>query len=464
MLQNETNNSQSITERVSQFYNEFPFPHYPIFFRPRPANAYLGTAQFSQALMNVRPLNNSVLVLGCGEMQPYLYEKWNNYAFYHHTYLDISKKSIDRSKWRVAKPSSRLRRWVCDDVNQFFQTDKQVYSHVDAYGVLHHLESPTDTISLLKNKLTCGSTLRVMVYNNIARKWIQQFQSIFKVLKLDPRQQEDLGIVKNIFAKASKFPRVAVVWNEVSQYKHGSMSWLMDTFFNERVINWGLENWLHLFAQHDFQLRGVFDRYGELDDLKNPLWQPPEAEDLLERIADLRFENNFELFLQWQPDWFSPKRMERLPCEELFPGQKVFLAHFQGLWNTPDLWNGFQEIDSLSFIQKKRIWRAFAKHLIENRGIDLEGKAWAGFSQRSFNRLARLGAILPSMIKYEPQKQVFIDPLEDRMEVPQFGGPLFEVVEKLQNYCLQILERKNLANKKSSLLLKKRISRLSEAK
>ncbi|MBP9707807.1 MAG: class I SAM-dependent methyltransferase [Oligoflexales bacterium] len=391
-----------LTEQVAKFYTYFPYPNYPIMARAALAQAYLTSSDFSAALcgtqLNSLKKSKEILTIGCGEMLPQLIKNWEE-KFHALYFVDLSHKSLQRAKLRNLDFFSTQHHYIQADIQAYLLNQSQTYNHIDCYGVLHHLARPYETLSTISSRLKPNGTLRLMIYNSQGRTWIHRLQSAFNDLKINPFKKTDLDFARQIIAiLAEKQPffneRIPRSMLDLKQFDDNKFS---DTFLHplEQYIDFSelVEN-LH---KQNLTVFGLFDRYGELDDLENPLWNFPNISDLLERCQDHRFENNFELFI-CKKDPLEQK--QPLGSQFFAPQTHNVLYKLNTLYNfglkSPKIWWSFAETNNISKQSRIEIWLAFIDY-IKKRRIPAAA-IYKKLPTDALQRLARLGAILPGML------------------------------------------------------------------
>jgi SAM-dependent methyltransferase len=404
---------QEMNSQVKELYEVFPYPHYPLWFRPRWIESPQSSSYVCQSISHVRgnqePIDSSkknILLMGCGDMQPYILAHWE--PRHHHLWcVDLSQKSLDRARFRLLTAGSHLH-WICDDIDHFLGEAKArslSFDHVDAYGVLHHLSSPDRTLTMMSDCLRPHGTVRVMVYNHRARDWIHSLQNVFKQMGLQFQMPEDVRVAQSVvdlLAKVEPFygQKITQFGRENLQNK----SRFVDTFLHCQELRLSLEDWFHIFAQSGLEPVGLFDRYGELDDLANPMWSCPTPKSLAIRAEDKRYENNLEIVLK--------KKMD----EPFRPYSRVSGRKMK--WKSPpQFWFSYLETKGVSFFDKRTLWHTFVDHVFEKKSSYADTLV-RDLDLHCAQRLARVGAILPGMIKDSDLKLELIKPLADSMEVP----------------------------------------------
>lgn len=428
--------SQALIQSVSEQYERFPYPNYPLLAKPRCADGFMGTADFASALCRIRrkPGIKKLLIAGCGEILPYVLRQLE--ARDHDLVcIDLSKRSLRRAHIRCLSPLNLLHR----NNLHFEQIDLDAYlsrslaagntfHHFDAYGVLQCLPNPAQTLEKIAAVLAPEGTMRIMVYNNQARTWIHAITKIFQLLHLDYRDPDDLrqaqGMLSLMHAELPFMQRIfsgglaSIVRNRAR---------LVDTFFHQRDISYSLADWFAAIEQAGLRLVGLVDRYGELDDLKNPLWYAPSLQALIERAADFRFENNLEFYLTKASSLLERTEFAAsLPHKQRslksiangFREWRLFLPTLPlaDSYTYPKLWFSFSETRSIPSIDRLRIWQAHRDYTLKN--IQPSPKIFKPYPLRTLQRLARLGAILPGMLDQSVSAADLCQPLSEKMQAP----------------------------------------------
>jgi hypothetical protein len=264
-----------------------------------------------------------------------------------------------------------------------------------------------------------GGTARIMVYNSEARGWIRHLQRAFDLLGLTGLN----GLARPHSGGIDRARKLAVSLAEVSPalrerflaMRGGAFandSRFVDTFLHVREARLGLSYWLEAIRRAGMGLIGVYDRLAELDDLPNPLLEPPDPEAWQARIRDRRFENNLELWLA------RPGPAAR---DAAVPGA-VRLPAMHVLREPPTTWFEYAETRALPWTARRRLWANFLRRLAGGRsgGVD----AWAGvLAPEAIQRLGRLGALFPDDFASRELKDMLLRPRHASMEPPDFPGP-----------------------------------------
>lgn len=391
-------------------YERFPYPNYPLFIPLRWQEAYASSSVFCQNIAgnpNATQSPKSILIAGCGDVQPYILSKieprnQNIIA------VDISERSLRRAQKRVMfcwnKPTL-----ICEDLRAFLSTQPgQSFEHMECYGVLHHLSEPTKVLHEMARVLVPGGSCRMMVYNSAARSWMRSLSRAMRLLGFDYNNAQSL-------TEAKEFLEALKKTSAVFESRLGSLgpktikrsARLVDTFFHEREVNQGLEYWLNAIHKAKLVPKGLYDRYAELDDLPNPMYHFPNRQQLNERIADKRFENNFELYL-------SKPAAEQTSLTSNKNSIKPLHLYTK---DAPKAWFDYTETKSIPFWLRQRIWHMHIQMFyVDSQRLDYG--LFDKLEKTSIQRLARIGAFGAHLITQDRLKDLMLRPMADSMEPP----------------------------------------------
>lgn len=405
----------TLTARVRAQYEAFPYPAYGLWLPLRGQEAYGSHSLFAARLLEQRgqapALRHAeaprILLAGCGEVYPYLAGFWEPRR-HRLIAADLSARSLRRARLRCL-PRMRRMEWLRGDLGDAGFPLPADLAHIDCYGVLHHLPRPAAVLRRFGGLLAPGGTARIMVYNSEARGWIRHVQRAFALLGLRASEAADLEAARRLLADLADVSPALRDRLGPMRENLANPARLVDTFFHAREARLGLRYWLDAIAAAGLEPIGLFDRYGELDDLANPLLEMPEAADLQARIADRRFEGNLELFLAKPGPARGPAAPVRLPSAHILRGP-------------PASWWGYRETCRLPWHLRLAVWRHFLAN-VAGRRAQADALA-ARLPPEACARLARLGAILPDECASGELKARLRAPLEAAMEPPDFPAPM----------------------------------------
>ncbi len=293
----------SSSEHVKDFYELITYPNYPLWFTPRKIKNYVGSSSYAAKVCGVDAGLISdpkrVLVIGCGEIQPYVMR--NCEALKTELYfLDVSEKSLKRARFRMLRnwrASVGRQFWICENFLDYAERADTKFDHIDAFGVLHHLQKPEKGVAAVAKLLKAGGTARVMVYNSVARAWIHEIQDDLAAMKLDFRQKNDvlkaMQYVKTYISRDSQLRQLIANIGPTLFKNH---SRFIDTFMHvcEARLTWS--QWFDIFTKNDLTVCGLYDRYQELT--TDPILNISTLSKLADFVAKREFLGNFEVYLR----------------------------------------------------------------------------------------------------------------------------------------------------------------------
>lgn len=416
--------AEDMHRSVGEFYQQHPYPHYPLLAKPHWQDGYTAASAFAQYLaghargnpspQDYEPMADSkaipaVAILGCGEILPYVIHKWEKRANLY--CVDLSKRSLKRARFRLW-PHQKQCFWIHQDIDPFLDQCRQqglTFNHIDCYGVLHHMANPAQTLQRISSVLAPQGSVRIMVYNSYARSWLLRIQRALRVLRLQPERKQDIKTAQRLVKWLGKnhpffgtYLTPSFVKSTVEPHVR-----FVDTFMHPREARISCKAWLQNIRQAGLEPYALFDRYAELDDLHNPLWHFPDADALSKRIADLRFENNFEFYLR------KSAALQLKASAAVLISQSAQNSAFSA---PPHLWFSYDETRNIMPSQKRQLWRQFIEHL---SGLTVDAsQVLMQLPLSAQQRLARLGAIVPSMIVDKELHWALSRPMTAAMETP----------------------------------------------
>jgi SAM-dependent methyltransferase len=414
----------AITSAVRTLYEAYPYPRYPLLATPRWQDGYLTHSNFASTLVSdlygtsgtalltsgVKK-SATVLIGGGGEILPYVIRKWEP-ARHKVISVDLSASSLRRARWRCLWDPRRTK-FARADLDQYLRIQTpHTFSHIDVYGVLHHMPNPSETLQLISSRLIHGGTIRVMVYNGEARTWIHHLQRMFALLGIDRLSADDIRVAKELLAlAAAASPSLAARLNQLGVETLNNNARFADTFLHPRETRLSVSAWLDAISKADLHIVGLLDRYAELDDLPNPMWQAPSATDLADRARDGRFENNLELYLTHSVS-AKTGALTRAP-------QSDPLWWFPYLLKAPPrLWFSYNETRNLSMTLRVKLWHAHLNWVLRRSQSNMSDLlAW--LPTPALQRLVRIGAILPGQVADLGRRAALATPIVANMQPPE---------------------------------------------
>lgn len=447
-----------IVDKVREQYERYPYPGYPILATPRWQEGYLGFSSFAaklfldhfQSLAAVSRVDRpSVLVAGCGEIQPAVFSRGEP-RHHHLSCWDLSKRSVRRAQFRTGLHFRSIDYQV-GDIDHLLNQSRKKFSHVDLFGVLHHLSDPGLTLTRLANRLEPQATLRVMIYNQPARIWLRHLKDLLRSLGVSPFDAGDLGVAHNLIARLSAAsPSLSAKLEQIPRQTWGNRPQFVDTFLHRRDLLLPLARWLALFEDAGLTPFALFDRYGELDHLVSPLQELPVWTELAELINAGDFCGNLEIYLAFgQPEKLTPARR--------FARGRA--------WSAPPVrWFSYPETQGVPISLRWQLWRLFFQVTFGGREVMVPDSLLKKLQPAAWQRLGRIGAVFPSMFHHSNYRELVMAPVASYCADPpsesratKFAGAWFDV----ERTIVQLAGSRGLTAKRIELV-KRRLRRLVE--
>ncbi len=429
--------SAEISAQVKAQYEAFPYPNYPLLLPLRSQEAYASHSFFAARLLSQqgqipatwRSPRPRILLAGCGDIFPYMATFWEPRP-HQLIAMDLSAPSLRRAYLRCLSRFRSIdwRQGNLEDADCPLPCD---LSHIDSYGVLHHLADPARALNRLSDALLPGGTARIMVYNSDARSWIRHLQKAFSLLGLSARRPSDLGCAQRLLHRLSEIsPALHERIAPMRGITLGNPARLVDTFFHAREARLPWSYWLEAIQGCGLHRLGLFDRYGELDDLPNPLLEFPGPEAMQARLDDGRFENNFEIYLA-KPD-ASGALASKFRAAGQLPNRRWPAFNF--LATPPKIWFAYEETRELPWLIRLKTWHHFLRAMMQipeasypqfvpsPKTRQVFADSWASrMPARAVSRLARLGVFFPDDFQSQELRELLLSPLHESMEPPEYA-------------------------------------------
>ena len=200
-----------------------------------------------------------------------------------------------------------------------------------------------------------------------------------------------------------------------------------------------------MFNRANLKILSWCDRNTELDDLPNPMWQPPTSDQIMDRCEDRRFENDLELILTT-----SSVESTNNPRETTLASQ--ILAYTR---TPPKWWFAYQETRNLSWLTRQRLWWSLLSTLAHGEG------QIPSIPKPAIRRLARIGAILPNQLSPETYKWVS-EPLHEFMDIPETKPAVNLHETPIPNLLTSLLSRRQVHQQQRVMQIMRRLSKAQD--
>ena len=244
-------------------------------------------------------------------------------------------------------------------------------------------------------------------------------------------------------------PSLADRINQLGEETLNNNARFADTFLHPRETRLCVSAWLDAISKANLQIVGLLDRYAELDDLPNPMWQPPSASELADRARDGRFENNLELYLTHSTAAKSGTLTRSTNCGLLW-----WFPYF--LKSPPRLWFSYNETRDLSMPLRLKLWYAHLNWVLRRSQSEMP-KLLAALPTPALQRLVRIGAILPGQIADLGRRAALRTPIREKMLPPVRSMAIYPQCPILHAKIDEILTAKGKSVDRYSMRVVKRL-------
>jgi SAM-dependent methyltransferase len=349
--------------------------------------------------------------------------------------VDLSQRSLDRARFRTALLGRHLE-FLKGDINQRLTIGRPSYApfhHIEAYGVLHHIPSFATTLRLMADNLAPEGVVRIMVYNGEARNWIYEINHALANLGLRFENDHDIETARNVLTQlAGLSPRLAERLRQMGPSSLKNNSRFADTFMHPWESRATIKQWFDAIKKSGLKPVALHDRYAELDDLPNPLWKCPTADELTERAMDMRFENNLELWLVKKDSGKNGKKTHESKRHASRIPVRLRLTM------PPSRLSLFDETAELPLGTKLALWHGFLRTLY-NRVDSTYIKLLKTMDRKQTGRLARMGLILPESARDAGIYDQILKPMTSSMTPPTLPhGSDARVQASIETICSRV--------------------------
>lgn len=164
--------NQIIHAEVSEHYEKYPYPDYPFFALGRWRDLESVDLSGWQIQREVRDL----WICGSGTIAPLMFARRNPAVRIVAT--DLSRKTLNIARRRLALYGYHN---VCLKQEDLYASQAvESFDAIDAFGVIHHVESPEKALRVLVTALRKGGVMRLMIYAADVRHEIEDLRTEVK--------------------------------------------------------------------------------------------------------------------------------------------------------------------------------------------------------------------------------------------------------------------------------------------
>lgn len=185
-------------------YASWPYPQVPLLAKlpsTHPWELHVSWL-WDRAGSGPAPKSPRIWIAGCGTFQPYALAVANPDAEIVAT--DLSEPSLDLARRRCNWHRQKHVRFAPVDLADESTWPDGRFDLIECYGVLMNLPDPQRTLRGLRERLTDGGVLRLMVYPHYSRQRIFQAQRVAKLLGLTANERHHPGVLRQFVKKLER--------------------------------------------------------------------------------------------------------------------------------------------------------------------------------------------------------------------------------------------------------------------
>lgn len=231
-----------MSDAVRRHYDRYPYPFYPLLASVRPCDTYALnlTALWARFNGSLPPESaRRVLVAGCGSFSPYVTALANRGCGI--TALDLSRRTLQRARLHCLLHGMPGVSFVPGDILDP-EAAAGPFGLIDAYGVIHHLDDPSEGLASLARRLAPGGVLRLMVYSRYARRQEESIRRAFRLMGV-----RDAAQAQELIARARPGSRLAE-FSEQS-WEAGFTSGIADALLHPNVTTFRIDELLEMVGK-----------------------------------------------------------------------------------------------------------------------------------------------------------------------------------------------------------------------
>lgn len=246
-------------EQLRHHYEEYPYPHYPIFASIRTADTCHLNLEAIWTYFNHKlpPLDSRrILIAGCGTFAPYPFAVANPKT--EILAIDLSKSSLNRARLHCALHRFFNLKFEKMDLCKLDSAWGK-FGFIDAFGVLHHLDNPFFGLKSLAERLTTDGIMRIMIYSRHSRREEESIRRALRLLKIT-----NLKRVQELLTSAPQGSRLYDFAN--SSIETSDKSEIADALLHPQVHTFVIDELVELIKSAGLSIL----RFGHNGALPNP--------------------------------------------------------------------------------------------------------------------------------------------------------------------------------------------------
>ncbi len=289
------------TLKVSDFYDQFPFPPDQLQNGPPPGFNWRWSLQNAYSFCTgvlPKQRNNSeryqILDAGCGSGVSTDYLAHLNPGS-DILAIDISKRSLALARKRLERSGANTKSNITFRNESLLEIrDVGLFDYINSVGVLHHLEDPLAGLNALGNLLSPGGILHLFLYAEGGRFEINRVKKALTYLDLN-YSYEDLVLTRKLLEDLPKGNRIRKDYQEKKKFQCSSDIAFADMYLHPKEITFNVRSLYQLIEKSNL----------EFVDFSNPsVWSLSRLlkGELLDHVKRLSKAEQLELVELLDPD------------------------------------------------------------------------------------------------------------------------------------------------------------------
>ncbi len=197
-----------ISEKVKDQYMQNPYPRWRYTYYTDPKFSISIDFDINSSISpicrnsNLSKINKpKILIAGCGTGQQVIHTSM--YKDAEITAIDLSEKSISYAKRKAKEYGMDNVRFVVMDILNIDMLN-QKFDVIECGGVLHHMENPSEALSILCRSLSSTGYIKLGLYSKLARTDVIKSHEEIKLQKIESTPEGIRKFRKQVFSEELK--------------------------------------------------------------------------------------------------------------------------------------------------------------------------------------------------------------------------------------------------------------------
>ena len=255
-----------VSLKVKNHYEENPYPRWSVSSLPQKAlfiEDVINNDLQGEFLMN--KLNSKkieLLVAGCGTGKQVV--DAFRYGDVNITAVDLSATSLTYGMRKCNELGINNVQFIQSDILNLIKLNKK-FDVIECSGVLHHMKTPNDGLTVLKNILKPGGYLKLGLYSELARKFVVKMKDYIKLKNYSDTTEDMKKFRNDIF----NFQENNISYDIASKIFLSNCFWnlsgVRDLIFHKQEYRYCIGELIELFNLFKFEFLGFVIQKDILD-------------------------------------------------------------------------------------------------------------------------------------------------------------------------------------------------------